>query len=109
MDPSLLKDFNAFKKRSLATPAVVESKKRPPASAGHQDPSRPKKKRRRPELPAQLLQQAKKQALSLTFKTHNQIRTKNRFSILASIVDLVKSRYQDRSFDAFSLEQLLDI
>ena len=109
MDPSLLKDFNAFKKRSLATP-VIESKKRPAVSST-QHPAKARKKGRRPELPPQLLQQAKKQAANVVFnyKTHSQIRTKNRFSILASIVDFVKSRYQERDFDTLTLDQLLDI
>jgi len=106
MDPALLKDFNAFKKRSLAQPTVESNKRRAPSDLG-----KVKKKKRQQVLPHQLLQQAKKQAGNQTFnyKTHSQIRTKSRFSILSCIVDLLKSRYQAKEFESLSLDQLLDI
>lgn len=109
MDPALLKGFNAFKKRSLATP-VVEAKK--PSSSQQNIGSVSKKRvKRKTELPLQLLQQAKKQAAQQTFnyKTHGSIRTKSRFSILQSIVDFLKSSYQKRDFSHFTLDELLDL
>ncbi|XP_004208048.1 general transcription factor IIE subunit 2 [Hydra vulgaris] len=109
MDPSLMKDLNAFKKRSLNQPAV-ESKKQVLNTAIIESVRKPKK-RRRPELPPQLLQQSKKQAANQAFnyKTHTQIRTKSRFSILSSIVDLVKNRYQNKEFEPLTLDELLDL
>lgn len=108
MDPALLKGFNAFKKRSLATP-VVDSKQEHGEALS--TVIKPKKKKRRPDLPAQLLQQSKKQAQQQTFnyKTHGQIRTKSRFSVLSSIVDLLKSRYQQKTFESVTLDELLDL
>ena len=108
MDPALLKGFNAFKKRSLATP-VVDS--RQDSGESLSTVIKTKKKKRRPDLPAQLLQQSKKQAQQQTFnyKTHGQIRTKSRFSVLSSIVDLLKSRYQQKKFESVSLDELLDL
>jgi len=110
MDPSLLKGLNAFKKKSLAQP-VIEKKPVASSTPAPLAPPKPKRKRRRPELPAQLLQQSKKQAAQQTFnyKTHGQIRTKSRFSVLSSIVDLLKSRYQNKVFDSVSLDDLLDL
>ncbi len=96
MNAELLKEYNAFKKRSLATPSVESSKKktaeaqdqraRPDGKSG----PRPSKRK----LPAQLLQQAKKQATNSTFnyKTATLVRSKTRFSILASVVDLMRKR-----------------
>jgi len=104
MDPSLMKEFNAFKKRSAATP-VVDTRKRPSAV-----PDAQKKKKRKTVLPAQLMQQAKKQAQAQTFdyKSHTQIRSKSRFSILSSIVDFLKSMYQSKSEESLTLDELLD-
>lgn len=110
MDPALLKGFNAFKKRSLATP-VVEAKKPSTSQQSAGNAVVKKKVKRKTELPAQLLQQAKKQAAQQTFnyKTHGSIRTKSRFSILQSIVDFLKSSYQKRDFRNFTLDELLDL
>lgn len=112
MDPSLLKEYNAFKKRSLATPSV-EAKKTSsdlkPASSS--STLKAKGKKRKNELPAQLLQQAKKQAQQnqFNYKTHSALKSKSRFSILSSIVDHLKGNYQRRQFDGFTMDELLDI
>ena len=108
-DPALLKGFNAFKKRSLVTP-VVDSRQDSGESLSTVIKTK-KKKRQRSDLPAQLMQQSKKQAQQQTFnyKTHGQIRTKSRFSVLSSIVDLLKSRYQQKKFESVSLDELLDL
>ena len=106
MDPSLMKELNAFKKKSVAT-SIVDTRKR--HSTVHQDGQKTKKKRKA-ELPAQLLQQAKKHAMAQSFdyKAHAQIRTKSRFSILSSIVDYLKSIYQNKNIESLSLPDLLD-
>ena len=73
-------------------------------------PDAQKKKKRKTVLPAQLMQQAKKQAQAQTFdyKSHTQIRSKSRFSILSSIVDFLKSMYQSKSEESLTLDELLD-
>jgi len=104
-----LKEYNAFKKKSLATP-TVEAKK-----TSSSDPSRAiplkKKVKRKNELPAQLLQQAKKaaQAQQFNYRTHTALKSKSRFSILSSIVNHLKNCYQTREFNGFTLDDLLDI
>lgn len=110
MDPSLLKGLNAFKKKSLATP-VIESRRNVKTDPNNVQKERTRAKKRRPDLPPQLLQQAKKQATSqiVNYKIHTQIKQKSRFSILSSIVDLLKSKYQKRDFQVYTLEQLLDL
>lgn len=106
MDPALMKELNAFKKKSAAQPVVEARERKTPVS---QDGPKPRKKRKA-ELPAQLLQQAKKQAMAQSFdyKSHAQIRTKSRFSILSSIVDYLKGIYQNKNVESLSLEDLLD-
>lgn len=109
MDPALLKEFNAFKKKSLATPSV-EAKKTPSSTVSKPSSSKRKVKRKN-ELPAQLLQQAKKQAQQSQFnyKTHAPLKSKSRFAILSSCVDHLKGNYQKRIFEGYTLDELLDI
>lgn len=108
MDPALMKELNAFKKKSAAAPTLDTRKK--PGNAGASQEATQKKKKRKTELPAQLLQQAKKQAKlqSFDYKSHSQIRTKSRFLILSSIVDYLKSIYQSKSGESLTLSELLD-
>lgn len=107
MDPSLMKEWNAFKKKSAATP-VTDSRKNPDGPS--QDAPQKPKKKRKTELPPQLLQQAKRQAMAQSFdyKSHTQIRTKSRFSILSSVVDYLKSVYQNKNAETLTMEELLD-
>ena len=95
MNSELLKEYNAFKKRSLATPSVESTRKRAAPEGRNQDgKARPARPQRRSQLPAQLLQQSKKQAQAAAsnYKTSGIVRSKTRFSILASIVDLMRKR-----------------
>ena len=96
MNSELLKEYNSFKKRSLATPSVESTKKRLAPETRNQDgkATRPSRPQRRSQLPAQLLQQSKKQAqvAASNYKTSGIVRSKTRFSILASIVDLMRKR-----------------
>lgn len=109
MDPALLKEYNAFKKKSLATPSV-EAKK-PSSDLKPSSSSKGKRVKRKNELPTQLLNQAKKQAQQSQFnyKTHSALKSKSRFSILSSIVDFLKGNYQKREFEGYTMEELLDI
>eukprot|EP00794_Sanderia_malayensis_P020499 gene20499-22516_t len=108
MNAELLKEYNAFKKRSLATPSVESAKRKATESQNSSSANKTRPPKRK--LPAQLLQQAKKQAQSaFDYKTATLVRSKTRFSILASVVDLMRKRYQERSFDPLTLDEILDI
>ena len=99
MNPELLKEYQAFHKKSLSTPSVESAKRKAPekanrnesGKAGANDQRRPAKRR---ELPHQLLQLSKKQAQSTGFnyKSSNIGRSKKKFAVLASIVDFMRKR-----------------
>lgn len=103
MNSELLKEYQAFHKKSLATPSIESSKKRSADKAGRSDGKgpndQPKRPIRRRELPHQLLQQSKKQAQasSFNYKTPSIGRSKKKFSVLASIVDFMRKRYVNQS------------
>ena len=96
MNPTLEKEFQAFRMRSLATPSV-ENSKRKANETDNKKPSSDATKRaaKRRTLPHQLLQISKKQAQSLEFnyKSPSIGRSKKKFSVLASIVDFMRKRY----------------
>ena len=99
MNPTLEKELLAFRKKSLATPSVENSKRKLPektngsdGKTGLNDPRKKAIKRR--ALPHQLLQISKKQAQSSesSYKSPNIGRSKKKFAVLASIVDFMRKR-----------------
>ncbi|XP_013780156.1 general transcription factor IIE subunit 2-like [Limulus polyphemus] len=97
MDPALLKEREAFKKRAIATP-VVENKKREVPSSGSQPPSKKKSKQSsssKPKIDAN------------TYKTASGTSQYN-FSVLAKIVKHMKQRHLDGDTEPLTVEELLD-
>lgn len=102
MDPALLKEREAFKRKAFATP-VVESKKR--KEKEEEDVSRKKAKRDAPS--------SSSTATSSTFSSKDLFSrttgsSSNNFSILAKIIKHMKVRFSQGDADALTLEELLD-
>lgn len=106
MDPSLLKDLNDFKKRSISQPSIESKKAKSKASA-----SETKAKSSKPKhsnLPKELLQPKKPTSSSPFDYKKPAFRSKHRFAVLAAIVDFMKQRHLSRKFDPLSVEEILD-
>ncbi|XP_076309861.1 transcription factor IIEbeta [Tachypleus tridentatus] len=97
MDPALLKEREAFKKRAIATP-VVENKKREMPPSGSQPPSKKKSKQSSSSKP---------RTDAVTYKTASGTSQYN-FSVLAKIVKHMKQRHLDGDTEPLTLEELLD-
>jgi len=117
MDSALEKEYQAFRKRSLLTPTVDNSKRKAQEKAngsnvkvGPGSSTSTKKAAKRRALPHQLLQISKKQAQQSEFNYKQPIigRSKKKFAVLASIVDFMRKRYQGREFDPLTLDEILD-
>ncbi|XP_064471304.1 transcription initiation factor IIE subunit beta-like [Ornithodoros turicata] len=94
MDPALLKERDAFKKRAMATP-VVEARKRESSSSA----SAPLKKKAKPPKP--------KASEPYNYKTSSGSSQFN-FSILAKIVKHMKQRHLDGDTHPLTLDEILD-
>uniref|UniRef100_A0A0K8TR33 Transcription initiation factor IIE subunit beta n=1 Tax=Tabanus bromius TaxID=304241 RepID=A0A0K8TR33_TABBR len=95
MDPSLLREREAFKKRAMATP-TVEKKIRPESAPPPKD--EPKKKIRPPTAPKLDANTYKTMAGSSQY----------RFGILAKIVKHMRTRHQDGDDHPLNLDEILD-
>ncbi|XP_028395975.1 general transcription factor IIE subunit 2-like [Dendronephthya gigantea] len=107
MDPKLLKEHASFKKRSLLTPSVESKKSKDKAkekSKSFKDDSSKKSQKR---TFSSSFSQPKKTPSSYDYKTVT-LRPKNRFAVLASIIDAMKKRHLDGEFDPLSLDEILD-
>uniref|UniRef100_A0A0A1XM27 Transcription initiation factor IIE subunit beta n=1 Tax=Zeugodacus cucurbitae TaxID=28588 RepID=A0A0A1XM27_ZEUCU len=97
MDPALLREREAFKKRAMATPTV---EKKPKAEAP--PPSQPKddaKKKMRPPSAPKLD--------SSTYKTMSGS-SQYRFGVLAKIVKHMRTRHQDGDDHPLNIDEILD-
>ena len=103
MDPKLLKDHASFKKRSLATPSVEARKSKDKSKSGKDDSNKKSQKR----TFSSTFSQPKKTSNTFDYKTVT-LRTKNRFAVLATIVDEMKKRHLCGEFDPLSLDEILD-
>lgn len=95
MDPALLKERDAFKKRAMATP-VVEARKRDRDSSAANAASQPKKKVKPP-----------KPKDTYNYKTTSGSSQYN-FSVLAKIVKHMKQRHLEGDTHPLTLEEILD-
>ena len=103
MDPKLLKEHASFKKRSLATPSVESRKSKDKSKSAKDDSNRKSQKRSF----SSAFSQPKKTSNNFDYKTVT-LRTKNRFAVLATIVDEMKKRHLSGEFDPLSLDEILD-
>ncbi|KAH9368480.1 hypothetical protein HPB48_019492 [Haemaphysalis longicornis] len=95
MDPALLRERDAFKKRAMATP-VVEARKRDRDSSSGTSSSQPKKKVKPP-----------KPKETYNYKASSGGSQYN-FSVLAKIVKHMKQRHLEGDTHPLSLEEILD-
>ncbi|CAD7080791.1 unnamed protein product [Hermetia illucens] len=95
MDPALLREREAFKKRAMATP-TIEKKIRPEPPAPPKDD--PRKKMRPPTAP---------KLDASTYKTMSGS-SQYRFGVLAKIVKHMRTRHQDGDDHPLTLEEILD-
>ncbi|GFR31003.1 general transcription factor IIE subunit 2 [Trichonephila clavata] len=93
MDPALLREREAFKRRALSNPVVENKKKEKNAS------EQPKKKPKAPSQP--------KQPKDFNYKTHAGSSQYN-FGILAKIVKHMKQRHLNGDPYPLSLDEILD-
>lgn len=103
VDPKLLKEHASFKKRSLATPSVESRKSKDKSKSGKEDSHKKTQKR----TFSSSFPQPKKPANNFDYKTVT-LRPKNRFAVLATIVDEMKKRHLRSEFNPLSLEEILD-
>lgn len=96
MDPALLRERDAFKKRAMATPVVEARKKERDAPSGNAA-SQPKKKAKPP----------KQKDSSYNYKTTSGSSQYN-FSVLAKIVKHMKQRHLEGDTHPLSLDEILD-
>lgn len=94
MDPALLREREAFKKRAMATP-TVEKKARTETFAVPKDDPR---KKMRPPMPPKEPNNYKTMSVSLQY----------RFGVLARIVKHMKTRHQDGEDHPLTIEDILD-
>ena len=104
MNPSLLKDFADFKKRSVSQPSIEAKKLKLKPKLTSKSSSNSLS-----HLPKQLLQKSKPKPTASTFhyKTPT-FRSKHKFAVLATIVDHMKNRYLQSVFDPLTLDEILD-
>lgn len=95
MDPSLLREREAFKKRALATPVVENRKKRE-----SDEPARKKSK-------SSSSGNSQKSKDPLNYKTL-QGSSQYRFGVLAKIVKYMKQRHQDGDIHPLTIDEILD-
>eukprot|EP00099_Drosophila_melanogaster_P015114 NP_523923.1 transcription factor IIEbeta, isoform A [Drosophila melanogaster] len=97
MDPALLREREAFKKRAMATP-TVEKKSKPdrPAPPPPSDDSR--RKMRPPNAP---------RLDATTYKTMSGS-SQYRFGVLAKIVKFMRTRHQDGDDHPLTIDEILD-
>lgn len=108
MDPKLAKEYSAFKKRSLVQPSV-ESRKSKEKSKGNLQDDKSKasyRKSHKRSFTGNTIQPKKKNS-SFDYKTVT-LRSKNRFAVLATIVDAMKKRHLESEFEPLSLDEILD-
>lgn len=108
MDPKLAKAYQAFKKRSLALPTVESRKSKEKSKTSVQDDKSKlssSKSQKRSFGGSSI--QPKKNNSSFDYKTVT-LRSKNRFAVLATIVDAMKKRHLESEFEALSLDEILD-
>lgn len=95
MDPALLREREAFKKRAMATPTIEKKIRQEAAPPPKEDP---RKKMRPPTAP---------KLDASTYKTMSGS-SQYRFGVLAKIVKHMKTRHQDGDDHPLSLEEILD-
>lgn len=109
MNSKLTKEYNAFKKRSLAQPTVESRKSKEKSKASGQDDksklSGSIKSQKRSFSGSTI--QPKKNNSSFDYKTVT-LRSKNRFAVLATIVDAMKKRHLESEFESLTLDEILD-
>lgn len=96
MDPALLREREAFKRKALVTPAI-ESKKH---DSGRNEPSKKKAK------PSNSVPGSSKLELS-SYKSMSGS-SQYRFSVLAKIVKYMKTRHKTGDDYALTIEDILD-
>lgn len=97
MDPALLREREAFKKKALTTPTVEKKKKDPETVPVVKDESKKKSKPQSSSLGGN----------ALNFKTISGS-SQYKFGVLAKIVKHMKTRHQEGDDHPLSLEEILD-
>ncbi|KAH8349499.1 hypothetical protein KR084_000047 [Drosophila pseudotakahashii] len=97
MDPALLREREAFKKRAMATP-TVEKKSKPDRPAPPPPSDDSKRKMRPPTAP---------KLDASTYKTMSGS-SQYRFGVLAKIVKFMRTRHQDGDDHPLTIEEILD-
>ncbi|KAH8296176.1 hypothetical protein KR054_002649 [Drosophila jambulina] len=97
MDPALLREREAFKKRAMATPTVEKKTKteRPPPPPASDESKRKMRPPTAPKLDA------------TTYKTMSGS-SQYRFGVLAKIVKFMRTRHQDGDDHPLTIEEILD-
>lgn len=104
MDPRLLKEHASFKKRSLATPSVESRKTKDKIKSRKEDVNKKSQKRSYSAASSSLPKTANS---SFDYKTVT-LRPKNRFTVLATIVNEMKRRHLEGEFEPLSIDEILD-
>ena len=102
MNPELLREREAFKKRAMATAAVTAPSKRPKESAQSSSSEASRK-------PSKSSDHSAKAKLDLAkMKSMGQSGSQFRFGVLAKIVRHMKSRHMEGEDQPLTLEEILD-
>ncbi|XP_003383616.1 PREDICTED: transcription initiation factor IIE subunit beta-like [Amphimedon queenslandica] len=109
IDPSLLKDREAFKKRSRATPVVEKKVSKAKVTADSRpSASKPKKKKKASQFSRpkpNILHTGTSDSIKEAAK-HGH-RGKNPARILKAVVDMMKERYLTKVYDPLSIDEIL--
>ncbi|KAI8504028.1 PREDICTED: general transcription factor IIE subunit 2-like [Branchiostoma belcheri] len=103
MDPALLREREAFKKRALATPAVEKRKPKPDDFTSR----KPAKKAKPSGTFSAISSNKPKKSSSFDYKTAPGT-SQYKFSVLAKIINYMKTRHQQGFTHPLSLEEILD-
>jgi transcription initiation factor TFIIE subunit beta len=113
MDPSLLKEREAFKKRAMANP-VIEKKRKESAEKPRDGESSKKKMKKEPSSSAGRASGSRDKASTSTlskdpfaYKAMTGTSQYN-FAVLAKIVKYMKTRYQEDDKEPLTLDEILD-
>lgn len=100
MDPALLRETVAFKKRALANPVI---EKKPESKSASTKAAKTKKKKSK-------LKKPKPQPLEgdITEIKKNAV-TKNPYRVLKSVVDLMRQRYITKNYEPIGLDEIITI
>ncbi|XP_072021257.1 general transcription factor IIE subunit 2-like [Amphiura filiformis] len=105
MDPSLLRERDAFRKKAMAQPAVEKKRPKPGSMSG-----RPPPKKKKPAWATAGQGQSNSSSLSGSAYNYKMMQgsSKYKFGVLAKIVNHMKTRHQQGDTFPLSIDEILD-